>query len=149
MHSASFRDDAWHLPNLLLMLETENGMSFVPAQSGAQQRPLPVVAVQCEADLGLRRALLQDLAETVPSHLYHINPSPVPTETLKSHLNLAGNDNARLSRQCDGVGETVARSDLSDTHRALRLVVASAGRRDVLRMHVELHPLTETGPIHV
>lgn len=135
MPSQCIRHYSWSLPRYFLLLGASFGMSLVSAPGSAQQRALPVVAVQCDAELGLCRALVQALAETVPALLYRINPSPIPSQAFKLRLNLDGHEGAHLSWQGGGKGETVTRSSHDHTQLARQLVTASPGLPGALRAH--------------
>lgn len=103
------------------------------ATADAYQRPRSIVAVACEADRSLCRELVQALSEMAPSHLYRINPTPVPLDTFDLHLDLSEAGLVRLRWQEDGAGALVARAGVSDTELARQLVAASPALADALR----------------
>lgn len=91
----------------------------------ASQRPYPVVALSCDANLRLCQAVVQALSETAPSHLYRINPRPTPPEAFALALRVDGAGAAHLE-WADGTGEAVARDGHNDAEFA-RHIVDKAG----------------------
>lgn len=100
----------------------------------ADQRARPVVALACAADLSLCRELVQTLAEIAPRSTYRINPSPIPSDAFALRLEQADDGQAFLSWQGDGAGHPVSAAGLSDTELAARLVAASPGLPNALRL---------------
>lgn len=100
----------------------------------ADQRVRPVVALECAADLSLCRELVQTLAEIAPRSTYRINPSPTPSDAFTLRLEQADDGRAFLTWQEDGTGHPVSVTGLTDPELAARLVAASAGLPDALRM---------------
>lgn len=93
--------------------------------AASDQRPRAVVAVSCDAGRSLCQALVQALAEDAPTHIYRLNPDPVPPQAFALSLDLDVAGQARLRWQADQIGASVARDGLTDTDLARQLVTAS------------------------
>lgn len=93
----------------------------------ASQRPRDVVAISCTTDMDLCRALVQAMAELAPSHIYRINPDPMPPQAFRLRLDLSDTGRARLHWQEGGHGDVVARTGLTETDLARKLVASSPG----------------------
>lgn len=89
----------------------------------AVQRARPVVALRCEAEIALCRAVVQGLAEQSPGMIYRINPDPFPQQAFALQLRTDPNG-AYLSWE-DGVGAPVPRASQSDTNYARALIDAA------------------------
>ncbi|MEM8633336.1 MAG: hypothetical protein AAGF33_00010 [Pseudomonadota bacterium] len=135
MHIASVRDEFPRIRRGLVLLGAGLGMSAAAVSAEAQQRPFPVVAVQCDAELALCQALVQALSEMAPMYLYRINPSPLPSDAFALRLERPDDRHAYLSWQNGGAGAPVAWRSLTDTELAAQLVAASPDLPDALRGH--------------
>ncbi|WP_371223666.1 hypothetical protein [Roseovarius sp. 2305UL8-3] len=100
-------------------------------EARASQRPYPVVAVTCDADLRLCQALVQALSEMAPTHLYRINPKPHPPEAFDLRLDISAAGAAQLYWQ-DNKGEIVLRDGHNDAEFARHIVKASPGLAEAL-----------------
>lgn len=106
--------------------------SSFSATATASQRALPVVALVCEADLRLCRAMVQALAEKAPAYIYRINPKPHPPEALDLRLALSTSGAAQLVWP-GGAGEPVSRNGQADPAFARHIVEASPALDAVLK----------------
>ncbi|MEM1150379.1 MAG: hypothetical protein AAGI03_07455 [Pseudomonadota bacterium] len=100
---------------------------------------LPVVSVSCGRELDLCRALVQVLAETAPSQIYRINPSPHPPQAFDLRLDVNGQGQARLTWKGGAkAGEAVTRAGMSDTDLSRALLTVSPELKRALRAHQSL-----------
>lgn len=113
------------------------------AHAEADQRRRTVVAVTCEATRSLCHELVQALSEIASSHLYRINPTPVPPDAFELHLDLSSAGQVRLRWQEDAAGPPVPLAGVSDTELARRLVAASPALAAALRTPVQTRPIEE------
>ena len=135
MQNAGISDESSRIRRGLLLLGASLAMSMTPTSPEARQRPFPVVAVQCDAGRDLCQALVQALSEMAPTHLYRINPSPLPSDAFELRLEQTGDAVAHLRWQDGGAGADVVRTGLSDTDLAARLVAASPNLPRALKAH--------------
>ncbi|MEL7252638.1 MAG: hypothetical protein AAFZ04_08995 [Pseudomonadota bacterium] len=84
------------------------------------QKPRPVVALTCDADIWLCRAVVQALSEKAPGSVVRINPDPIPDAAFKLRVD-ATSEAGHLAWDT-GTGDTVDRSGLDDASFATRLV---------------------------
>ncbi|MEO0370036.1 MAG: hypothetical protein AAF231_01135 [Pseudomonadota bacterium] len=92
--------------------------------ASAKQKPRPVVALICDADLNLCRAVVQALADMAPGQIYRINPEPIPDQALQLHLH-ADSEIGRLTwGKSDGV--RIVRTEQNNDVFA-RQIIARAG----------------------
>lgn len=100
------------------------GAMTAPTDNRAGQRQYPVVALSCDADLRLCQALVQALSEMTPTHLYRINPKPIPPRAFDLRLEITTTGAARLRWQ-DGLGEIVPGVGHNTAEFAQHIVQAS------------------------
>ncbi|WP_299628677.1 hypothetical protein [uncultured Tateyamaria sp.] len=101
-------------------------VAMTPAAS-ANQRQYAVVALTCDADLRLCRALVQVLMQTGPrGHLYRINPDPKPPQAFDLRLETDATGAAHLAWP-SGNGDPVARQGRTEAEFARHIVAASPG----------------------
>lgn len=103
--------------------------------AAANQRQYPVVALTCDTDLNLCRALVQVLSEMTPTHLYRINPKPRPPRAFDLRLDagLAGSAQSAHLTWPTGTGRRVARGGHTEAEFARHIVKASPGLADAIR----------------
>lgn len=100
----------------------------------AKQKPRPVVALTCEGELNLCRAVVQVLAEKAPGRIIRINPNPIPD--IAFELRLTATDEAGYLSWADGSGDSVTRAGHDDFDFATRMIEqASPGLDAALNSH--------------
>ncbi|MEM6586865.1 MAG: hypothetical protein AAF641_00315 [Pseudomonadota bacterium] len=106
----------------------------VGSVASAKQLPRPVVAITCDANLHLCRALVQVLAQKAPGRIFRINPEPVPDVAFEIRLNTT--EDAGYLSWPDGSGDRVSRDGQDDVDFATRMIEnASPGLESALNQH--------------
>lgn len=74
--------------------------------TAANQLPRSVVALNCDADVSFCRALVEELAQQHPGHIYRINPDPIPHNSFSIRVELESNFGQLIWK--NGAGERVS-----------------------------------------